>query len=116
VLAALAVEQLTPAQIVPQLEHFREQKARNAVFFSWPIKPIWVSCVAELIEAHLKTPRFRGRSLRVPVALIAAGIAEAQIGVITHWLKRAGAQAKTIAVAETLVAMTRAMVDAGFRN
>jgi AcrR family transcriptional regulator len=116
VLASLVAEQYTPAQIVPQLEHFREQKARNGVFFTWPIRPIWVSCLAELIEAHLRSQRFRAREPRVPVGLIAIVIAEAQIGLIAHWLRRAGANAKTLAVAETLVATTTAMVAAGFRN
>jgi AcrR family transcriptional regulator len=116
VLASLVVGQYAPAQIVPQLEHFREQKTRNGIFFTWPIKPIWVSCLAELIEAQLKTPQFRGRTPRVPIALIALGIAEAQIGLVAHWLRRSGANAKTLAVAETLVATTSAMVDAGFRN
>jgi AcrR family transcriptional regulator len=116
VLAAIVSGSLTPVQLVPQLEHFREQKARNSVFFAWPLRPIWVSRLAELVEAQLKSAQFRGRNPRVPVALIAVGIAEAQIGLIAQWVRRAGANAKALALAETLVATTRAMVEAGFRN
>jgi AcrR family transcriptional regulator len=116
VLASLVTAQYAPAEIVPPLEHFREQKTRNAMFFTWPIKPIWVTCLAELVEQQLKTPAFRGRTPRVPLALIALGIAEAQIGLIAHWLRRSGTQAKTLAVAETLVATTTAMVEAAFRS
>lgn len=115
-LAAIAGDRVPLDQLVRQLEHFREQRKRNAIFFAWPIRPIWVSCLAGLIETELRSARFRGRAARVPPALIASGIAEAQIALVAHWLLRAGAHAKPHALAETLSATTLAMVDAGFRS
>jgi hypothetical protein len=93
-----------PEALLPILKHFQEQRRVNRVFFDWPIRPIWVKCLAEMIEPRLQT---RARPL-LPLRLIALQIAEAQIALIAHWLL-GHAQAGPEAVAGVLIAQTRAL-------
>lgn len=111
-LAKLVGGNLTVESILPLLEHFKEQRRRNRIFFLWPIRPIWVSRLAELIEPRLATlVRVAGGRPIVPLPLLALQIAEGQIGLVANWLL--GQQAvRNEAVAEALLAATRASVAA----
>jgi len=114
-LAKLVGGNLTVESILPLLEHFKEQRKRNRIFFLWPIRPIWVSRLAELIEPRLATlVRVAGGRPIVPLPLLALQIAEGQIGLVANWLL--GQQAvRNEAVAEALLAATRASVAALLR-
>lgn len=114
-LAKLVGGNLTVESILPLLEHFKEQRRRNRIFFLWPIRPIWVSRLAELIEPRLATlVRVAGGRPIVPLPLLALQIAEGQIGLVANWLL--GQQAvRNEAVAEALLAATRASVAALLR-
>jgi AcrR family transcriptional regulator len=114
-LASLVGRDITPAALLPQLEHFRGQRRRNGMFFAAPLRPVWVSCLAEMIEPRLAAVarHVRGRPV-VPLALCSMQIAEAQIGLVAAWLGGRGS-AKSEGVAEALVETTRAMVRALLR-
>src|SRR5690348_11110043 len=52
-LAVMIGHDLTSADLVPILTHFAEQRRTNRVFFIEPIRPLWVKCLAEMIEPRL---------------------------------------------------------------
>jgi AcrR family transcriptional regulator len=112
-LAALVGGEVAPETLLPILKHFQEQRRANRVFFSWPIRPIWVKRLAEMIEPKVAVLARPGRPI-LPVPLIALQIAEAQIALVAHWLL-AHAPAKPDAIAEALVAETRALLAALLR-
>jgi len=114
-LAKLVGGNLTVESILPLLEHFKEQRKRNRIFFLWPIRPIWVSRLAELIEPRLATlVRVAGGRPIVPLPLLALQIAEGQIGLVANWLLAQQA-VRNEADAEALLAATRASVAALLR-
>ncbi|HEX4292903.1 MAG TPA: TetR/AcrR family transcriptional regulator [Rhizomicrobium sp.] len=115
VLAVLVGNELPPDVLVKQLEHFREQRARNHVFFSPPVRAIWVKALAGLIEPRL-APIVRHAHARpiLPLPTIALQIAEAQIALITHWLF-SRPPIKVEAAAEAMVATTHATLAALLR-
>ncbi|HEY1630606.1 MAG TPA: helix-turn-helix domain-containing protein [Rhizomicrobium sp.] len=102
--------------LVPLLAHFREARAVNRVFFTDPIRAIWVRTLAGMIEPRLAAVARQARAHPVlPLPLIATQIAEAQIALVTHWLQ-GRAQVKPAALAESLVASTRALMTALLRT
>ena len=102
-LAKIVGGDLGADMVVPMLEHFKDQRKRNRVFFVSPIRPIWVSRLAELIEPRLETLRAcRRRAALLPLQLIAVQIAECQIGLIAGWLSSAQ-PFRTDLVAESLI-------------
>jgi AcrR family transcriptional regulator len=102
--------------VVPLLEHFKDQRKRNRVFFVSPIRSIWVGRLAELIESRLETlARAAGGRPLLPLQLIAVQIAECQIGLIAGWLS-SSQPFRTDLVAESLIATTRAIVSASLRT
>jgi AcrR family transcriptional regulator len=102
-LAECANPDVTPKRLEALLCHFQDQQHINRVFFEEPIRTIWVRRLATLTQKHL-------RSIKLPRSLAALTIAEMQIGLITHWLKSAGATPPA-RVAEALVTQTRALID-----
>ncbi|MBV9992650.1 MAG: TetR/AcrR family transcriptional regulator [Alphaproteobacteria bacterium] len=112
-LAAMVGGEVAPEALLPILQHFQEQRRVNRVFFDWPIRPIWVRCLAETIEPKVAAAARRGRPV-LPVRLIALQIAEAQIALVAHWLTlSAGTKPEAVAVA--LVAETQALLAALLR-
>ncbi len=107
-LAACVGGEVTAQQLLPLLEHFRDQRTVNRVFFEPPIRQVWVRSLAGLIESRLARGRAGGRP-RIPRALAALVVAEMQIALITHWLS-GNVAVKAEAVAEQLVSGTRALV------
>jgi AcrR family transcriptional regulator len=105
-LAACMSGEVSASQLVPLLEHFRDQRTVNRVFFEFPIRQVWVKSLAGVIEPRLARARAR---LRIPRSLAALMVAEMQIALVTHWLN-GNAAVKTEAVAEQLVSGTRALV------
>jgi AcrR family transcriptional regulator len=111
-LAVMVGGDLNVEMVVPVLEHFKDQRKRNRVFFVWPIRPIWVQRLAELIEPRLtQVSRTHGGRPLIPLSLIALQIAESQIALVANWLMTVSPY-RTEAVAESLIAGTRAQVAA----
>jgi len=112
-LAALVDRSLTPQQLAPLFEHFKDQRKRNRVFFAPPLRGLWVRRLAELIE-----PRLAGLAQDgglgpppLPLSFVATQVADSQIALVANWLSQgAGAPSETVAAA--MIAMTRAMVGA----
>jgi AcrR family transcriptional regulator len=99
-----------PQPLVPLLEHFREQRVINRVFFEYPIRPIWVRRLAVLIEQRLaRLSRAARMSSLLPRPLVALTIAEMQVGLITHWLNGPGS-VRAEKIADALVLNTRALL------
>jgi AcrR family transcriptional regulator len=105
---------VTPRQLMPLLDHFREQRTVNRAFFADPVRSLWVKSLAALIEPRLSRAATAGGTRPgVPRSLVALMIAEMQIALITHWLS-GRFSLKSELIAATLIANTRAMM-AGIR-
>lgn len=114
-LAILVGHEMAPDALLPILEHFRGQRRLNRIFFTWPIRPIWVKCLGGMIAPRLAAVARQARAQPIlPLPLAALQIAEAQIALVAHWLS-ANAPARPEAVAEALIAQTRALVAALLR-
>lgn len=109
-LAACVGADATPRIVIPLLEHFRDQRGTNRVFFEYPIRPVWVTALAASIEPTLARTSRAGRvHALIPRSLLALMLAEMQIALITHWLTDA-ISVKPDVIAKALVASTRAML------
>jgi AcrR family transcriptional regulator len=109
-LAACVDGDVTPERVAPLLEHFRDQRHLNRVFFEDPIRSIWVRRLATLIGRKLRgypAPSYASQVL--PHSFVAAIIAEMQMALITHWLRTA-ASVSPERVATALLANTRALL------
>jgi AcrR family transcriptional regulator len=107
-LAALVRGDAAAEMLVPQLEHFREQRRLNRVFLDTPVRDIWVKCLARLIERELAPRRLK---TSLPLPMIAAHIAQSQIALVAAWIL-SWQQTKVQRVAEALVATTNANMTA----
>jgi AcrR family transcriptional regulator len=114
-LAAIVGDNPGAERLVPQLEHFREQRRLNKVFFESPAKDIWIKCLASMIEPRLValSRKAAGRPA-LPLGLIAVHIAQAQIALVTTWLLQ-WPQLRAPAVANALIDTTNANVAALLR-
>jgi AcrR family transcriptional regulator len=87
-LAACVDGDFVPERLIPLLEHFRDQRHLNRVFFEDPIRSIWVGRLTRLIARKLRGNRvssYRGQPL--PRSFVAGTIAELQIAMVIHWLR-----------------------------
>ena len=112
-LAELVDLPITPRDLAPQLDHFKDQRKRNRVFFEPPLRGLWVRRLAELIEPRLEAlahETSRAPPL-MPWGFIAIQLAENQIALVANWLASRPATSPTV-VAEAMIAMTRATIDA----
>ncbi len=110
-MAACVDGNVTPRELTPLLDHFREQGTVNRTFFEHPVRPLWVKSLAALIEPRLShAARTTGVRPLIPRSLVALMIAEMQIALITHWLT-GRFSLKSEVVAAALIANTRAMVS-----
>jgi AcrR family transcriptional regulator len=109
-LAACVEGDLAPERLVPLLEHFREQRYLNRIFFEGPIRSIWVERLAHLISLKLRRhpgpPRDR---CLLPRSFVAWTIAEMQIAMITHWLRNANSVTPE-RIATAILTNTRALL------
>jgi AcrR family transcriptional regulator len=99
-----------PEHLVSLMEHFRQQRHLNRVFFDDPIRSIWVRRLASMVERTLRrhpVPPRKHHSL--PRSLVALTIAETQIALITHWLRSAGSVPPE-RIAAAILANTRALL------
>lgn len=110
ILAACAGGDVAPQTLLPLLEHFRDQRSLNRVFFEHPVRSLWVKSLAALIERNLAPiPNAGRRRSPIPRALLALTVAEMQTGLITHWLNGASG-VKSDLIADALVFNTRSML------
>jgi AcrR family transcriptional regulator len=111
-LANLVGGDVAPDDLVPILVHFREQRTLNKVFFSWPIRQIWVRSLEGQIDKRLQALSNRpGVHPVVPLALIASHLAETQIALIANWLT-GRVSCRPEAIAAALSVSTNAAVSA----
>ncbi len=111
-LAELAGGPVAPEALAALLGHFRDQRQRNKVFFSAPIRGLWVRRLAEMIESQLVAQaRAQARPApALPWSFVAVQVAEGQIALVANWLSlRSSAPPQVIASA--LIATTRATID-----
>jgi AcrR family transcriptional regulator len=108
-LAACVNGDLTVQQLVPLLEHFHSQRSVNRVFFESPMRQVWVASLAGLIEPRLMPARGGSTSPRIPRSLAALIVAEMQIALVTHWLRR-NVHVKAEVVAEQMIRATHALL------
>ncbi len=109
-LAAAVRVQAKGSDLLPLLNHFREQWHRNAVFFREPIRSLWANCLARAIVSSLRYDPGRMRHHpAIPRELLGSVLADLQVAIICRWLARpSGASAEQIAA--TLVASSRRLV------
>jgi AcrR family transcriptional regulator len=114
-LAGCVDRDVPPERLIPLLEHFREQRHLNGIFFDDPIRSIWVGRLAYLIERNLRDHSLPLRDRHpLPRSLVASTIAGMQLAMITHWLRSAGSVTpERIAVA--ILANTRALLPSSRR-
>ena len=110
-LAELVDTPISVQTITKLLQHFHANRRLNRLFFAAPIRGMWTRHLAEMIEPRLSAVSRRSRAQPlVPLPLAAHAIAEAQLGLVTHWLL-GRAPAKVEAIAEVLAATTKANVS-----
>jgi len=98
-----------PGRLSPLLKHFQDQRHINSVFFEEPLRSLWVGCLASVIERKLRGNPDHARARRtLPVSLVASTIAEMQIAMVIHWLKRGSVSPERMATA--ILANTRALL------
>jgi AcrR family transcriptional regulator len=112
-LLRLVCEEIAPRDLVPQLKHFHDQRVRNRVFLLEPIRSLWVSFLADMIEAKLRRkpgPRV-APAAALPRRLLALHLADSQLALIARWLVEAP-EVGELSVAAALIASTRAQIAA----
>jgi len=110
-MASIVAQNCAAAAIMPLVDHFLEQRARHRVFY-FPMQSVWIRNLAGRIEPTIA--RLARESAARPLLspkLVAHLIAEMQIGFIQSCLT-APVVPKSEAIAEALVASTRAMLAA----
>jgi len=90
-LAACVDGDAASERLVSLLEHFRDQRHLNRVFFEDPIRSIWVGRLARLIERKLRGNRGPSHHRQpLPRSFVARTVAELQLAMIIHWLRNPG--------------------------
>jgi AcrR family transcriptional regulator len=112
VLALIVGGDIDAEMVAPQMAHFHAQRTRNGSFFRDPIRRVWVSRLAEMIEPRLaRLARGGSAHPRLPMPLIALQLAELQVALIANWLIEKPAL-KPEVIAEALIAATQGQVRA----
>jgi AcrR family transcriptional regulator len=111
-LAELADRRVAASDVASLLDHFKDQRKRNGVFFAPPIRGLWVRRVAELIEPRLEAlARVEGRAAPLlPYGFIATQVGEQQIALVANWLSMRVTTPSDV-IAAAMIAMTRATID-----
>jgi AcrR family transcriptional regulator len=112
VLAATLDDAPPPAQLTAVVAHFNDNLRMARAFFGGPPRRLIARYLAELIEARLAT--MNGSAPLLPVTMIAAQLAESQLGLVQSWLEDP-ARVDAAAVANALVLTTRASARALLR-
>ena len=100
-----------PPSLLAMVAHFRENQRLARTLFAPPTRPLLVRVLASHIEPRLPP----GTKLQLPAGLLALHLAEAQLGLLDHWLtSKFTCRAETIA--EAIFATTQALVTAHHRR
>jgi AcrR family transcriptional regulator len=87
-LAALAAPDGDTSSLVSWLVHIHDQRRLNGVVLESPVREIWIKCLAGMILAHFeRAPRRTRAKPDLPLPMIATVIAQAQLAIITCWLR-----------------------------
>jgi AcrR family transcriptional regulator len=99
------------------VEHVWAVRERTATALLGPARPLIVHILAELLEERLAALAAEpgGVPRSVPLRLIAAALADAQIGMLATWIRRE-APASANGVAEALVDVTRGAAHGAVRT
>lgn len=108
-LARLLDTDAVAAEVVPMLEHFYSQRRINRVFYTDPVRTLWVRHLAGLVEAKLAQRKCSRPML--PLPMIAHHLAELEVSLVATWLQGRHAL-KPEAVAEALLVSIRASTAA----
>jgi AcrR family transcriptional regulator len=112
-LLRVVCEEIAPRDLAPQLKHFHEQRVRNRMFLLEPIRSLWVTFLADMIEGHLRRKRGPGlaTAATLPRRLLALQLAESQLALVARWLTEVP-EVGELSVAAALIASTRAQIAA----
>jgi len=83
-LAATVTNAAAPAALDAMIAHFHDHRRLLRAFFDGPARALLVGFLAELIEDRLD--RMRDAAPLIPLPMIAAQLAEAQLGLIRAWI------------------------------
>ena len=111
-LAELAGGPVPRHALAALLDHFRDQRQRNKVFFTAPIRGLWVRRLAEMIEPRLAAlAKVQARPApALPWSFVAVQVAEGQIALVANWLSLRASTPPEV-IAQALVVTTRATID-----
>jgi len=111
ILADTVGKSYVPAHLVMMLEHFWENRRLARVVFSGTPRRVAARRLAELIEERLSAELRGGAKPVIPIPLVAAQLAEAQLGLIEAWVTGKPA-CSADALARALALGARAIVAA----
>ena len=100
---------VTAASLAALLRHFWDQRKRNKIFFTSPIRAVWVRHLADMIEPRLAALAEAPLAPLLPWSFVATQVAECQIAMVANWLTLRSTTSPD-AVAAALIATTRAIV------
>ncbi|ESQ75333.1 hypothetical protein ABAC402_09515 [Asticcacaulis sp. AC402] len=104
-----------PAHLGWWLQHFKARQALGRVLFYLPARDVMLGVLADLIEARLVRLAQAKGPARVPLNLVAAQIAAAQLAVLVPWVLGQIAVSQSV-VAETLHLTSNGLVQSVFPN
>jgi AcrR family transcriptional regulator len=93
--------------------HFWANRRVSRIFMAEPTRPLMSRLLAKLIEERLskRARNSRGKKPAIPIGLIAAHLAEAQLGLVSAWLSETAA-CDAGALADALHASTNSAASA----
>jgi AcrR family transcriptional regulator len=84
---AQAVAPAQPEALSRVIGHFWQNRPLSRIILAGPTRPLMAGFLSELIEERLAAmPRGRRAAPLIPLTLIAAQLAEAQLGLLAAWL------------------------------
>ena len=95
--------------------HFREQRRLVKTLLEGSTRPLLVRCLASLIEQRIAPTWPASPPARLPAKLAAVSLAEAQLGMILHWLAHSAQECPPQNFAEAL-RLASTSSAAHFRN
>lgn len=115
-LAALVNADVSVENLRAILEHFHQQRKKNWVGFTHPVRDMWARRLAELIEPSLAVRARTSRARPIlPLSVVSLQIAEAQLALIATWLSNHPNTSATT-IAEALIGTTQAIMAALLRD
>jgi AcrR family transcriptional regulator len=98
--------------LLPLLEHFRQNRRLGRVLLAWPTRVLLTRTLAELIQVRLPADARRPVQQIIPSRMIATYLAESQLALIESWLSAGKDNCSAEALAKALQCSSQAIVDA----